>query len=1093
MKDSVVHDWRRSHAMHVQVCVRLNKNSIIGRNSSVRSLRGLGLYGSRVSSDRSSSGIKKQHKAALSAVSSTDSGHSSSCGGCHDHIPDTWLSKSLTKLGVLPLTERLSHDGRWTVASIACFVFALLAGMEMGSQILGTTLASAVHVTALSSTFLISGLPQTVEALCLASAGKIDTHVLTNLAVVGTLLLGMAQEGALLSLLFQISHSLEEKFTAKAKGGVERLFSTIPTQANLVPLEEGSGKPILEASRTVLAMSIKPGQHILVKPGDQVPVDGIVVWGSAGVSLQHISGESQPVRMEEGSAVPAGSLNTDGLLVVRVTATSDESTPARIARMTAEAQIAKPQLQLTLDRVGETWSKTVIAASLITLMGLPLLTGIPLLGAGGAFYRALGVLTAGSPCAVVLVPLAYVCAIATVTSRGVLVKSSASLELLNSCGTVALDKTGTITTGSLTLTDTRVLLSEDSMHENMWNSTESTHSTNSNASEHNISTTDSSCTSVTGSRMSETGVLDCNSIAHTDSASMPDSEYGARVASSMLRGAGTLTAAQVDSCNNIQTQPSESSSTAAGVKNSGPTLEGGVADTEQNCIALQCCLALSRASNHPVSKAVVQSLNSLLKSAPFDLDVESFEQIPGLGVQGICRVSTRSPESNKRVFSVQFGSLGLIKRSVSPANADLVRRLEDVLTQQHSMSSKVVSFLTLAEQEASLATSTSPHSSGLNGSHGPMQSSMVLHSPPAPTHPICYIAMMCFEDVIQPDVRRAVEDLQGGSWRGGSRSAGGGKHVVMLTGDNARVAGQVAESVGIKEFHADLKPEHKLQYITAFDASERDKAGERGEPAQSTPVGGHRSGLVMMGDGINDAPALAAARVGVAVASTPSDMVAAAADIIVLNGLGVRNLPWLFSVADRTQKIINQSMALALLSVVFATLPTIAGFFPLWLAVLVHEGATVMVALNSLRLLVDDGPAGASGTISGFHKTLLNSLRALKELFTAEDGHAHHHHHHQHEVNEHDHHHHDDHDDHHHQYPEHNAKHAGRQEAPAPAERLVSGDVAHASIAHAHGDDNHSETANKDVGNDCIENSKNGNGNWTGSCSAGAVHAVINS
>ena len=71
----------------------------------------------------------------------------------------------------------------------------------------------------------------------------------------------------------------------------------------------------------------------------QVPLDGVVVWGAAGVSMSHISGESRPMRMAEGDEVPAGSLNTDGLMVIRVTATADESTPARIARLTAAAQV----------------------------------------------------------------------------------------------------------------------------------------------------------------------------------------------------------------------------------------------------------------------------------------------------------------------------------------------------------------------------------------------------------------------------------------------------------------------------------------------------------------------------------------------------------------------------------------------------------------------------------------------------------------------------------------------------------------------------------------------------------------------------------
>jgi cation transport ATPase len=216
-------------------------------------------------------------------------------------------------------------------------------------------------------------------------------------------------------LLFQISHSLEEKFTSRARGSVERLFSSVPTQvgrllwilrkggvskkhgpsktlscdspsgdpsrfqATLVEMDAALGRPLLKSASKVLARSVSPGQHVLIKPGEQVrekqrasdqafnhgpclrpvlnfsasphpcvpplppcqvPLDGVVAWGAAGVSMAHISGESRPSRVAAGDEVPAGSLNTDGLIVVRVTATADESTPARIARLTAAAQVS---------------------------------------------------------------------------------------------------------------------------------------------------------------------------------------------------------------------------------------------------------------------------------------------------------------------------------------------------------------------------------------------------------------------------------------------------------------------------------------------------------------------------------------------------------------------------------------------------------------------------------------------------------------------------------------------------------------------------------------------------------------------------------
>ena len=132
-------------------------------------------------------------------------------------------------------------------------------------------------------------------------------------------------------------------------------------------------QPVMKESRSVLARSLTLGQYVLVKPAEQIPVDGVVVFGTASLVMAHITGESHPVPVSPNDQVTAGSINTDGLLVVRVTAKVDDSTPARIARMAADAQSSKPKLQRTLDKVGQIWSKGVILISLLTLLILPVL------------------------------------------------------------------------------------------------------------------------------------------------------------------------------------------------------------------------------------------------------------------------------------------------------------------------------------------------------------------------------------------------------------------------------------------------------------------------------------------------------------------------------------------------------------------------------------------------------------------------------------------------------------------------------------------------------------------------------------------------
>jgi len=156
-----------------------------------------------------------------------------------------------------------------------------------------------------------------------------------------------------------------------------------------------------------------------------------------------------------------------------------------------------------------------------------------------------------------------------------------------------------------------------------------------------------------------------------------------------------------------------------------------------------------------------------------------------------------------------------------------------------------------------------------------------------------------------------------------------GKKMVMLTGDHRKNAEKVAREVGIFEVYADLKPEDKLQKIEELSKKE---------------------GLLMCGDGINDAPALSRATVGVSMGTIASGAAKEVADCIFLHD-HIEELQWLFDKAAMTKKIVRQNLCIALIAMVGGSLPAIMGFIPLWLAVILHEGGTVLVGLNAMRLL----------------------------------------------------------------------------------------------------------------------------------------------
>jgi Cd2+/Zn2+-exporting ATPase len=175
-----------------------------------------------------------------------------------------------------------------------------------------------------------------------------------------------------------------------------------------------------------------------------------------------------------------------------------------------------------------------------------------------------------------------------------------------------------------------------------------------------------------------------------------------------------------------------------------------------------------------------------------------------------------------------------------------------------------------------------------------------------------------FVDTIRPEAASVVQKLHQENLR-----------VIMLSGDHATNAIPVAKQLGIDEVFADLRPEDKMN-----------KVGELSK----------ERGLAMIGDGINDAPALARSTVGIAMGKIGSATAVEAADIVFLSD-DLSLLPWLYNKAHHTRSILRQNIILALSVIVFATTPALLGLVPLWLAVILHEGGTVLVGLNSLRLL----------------------------------------------------------------------------------------------------------------------------------------------
>jgi P-type E1-E2 ATPase len=175
-----------------------------------------------------------------------------------------------------------------------------------------------------------------------------------------------------------------------------------------------------------------------------------------------------------------------------------------------------------------------------------------------------------------------------------------------------------------------------------------------------------------------------------------------------------------------------------------------------------------------------------------------------------------------------------------------------------------------------------------------------------------------FSDALRSEVQEVLESLK-------SR----GLEITMLTGDHLESAQQTAQKLGIDKVYADLRPEHKLEMISKLSKENH---------------------LAMVGDGINDAPALTRASVGISMGEIGSATAVDASDIVLLQD-DLRLINWLHIKAKKTMAIVKQNLSLALGVIVLATTPALLGVIPLWLAVILHEGGTVLVGLNSLRLL----------------------------------------------------------------------------------------------------------------------------------------------
>ncbi|HIQ00264.1 TPA: cadmium-translocating P-type ATPase [Candidatus Bipolaricaulota bacterium] len=284
---------------------------------------------------------------------------------------------------------------------------------------------------------LLGGIPVARRALAELRRRLLGIDLLVSIAITGALALGETFEAGSLAFLFGVAEWLEDRAAGRARRSLRELLDRVPKRATVL---RGGGELELPVE------AISPGEVILVRPGETIGLDGVVVRGRASVSEAAITGEATPVLKEEGSPVYAGTLNEDGALEIRVTRPVGDSTLARIAKLVEEARRRKAPTERLVDRFARYYTPAVVGVALLVAT-LPPLLGLP---PRVWLLRALTLLVIACPCALAIsTPAAMVSALVASARRGILVKGGAALEAVAKVKHLALDKTGTLTTGEL--------------------------------------------------------------------------------------------------------------------------------------------------------------------------------------------------------------------------------------------------------------------------------------------------------------------------------------------------------------------------------------------------------------------------------------------------------------------------------------------------------------------------------------------------------------------------------------------------------------------------------------------------------------------
>lgn len=314
-------------------------------------------------------------------------------------------------------------------------VYRLLIGAIIG--ILGIAIKiSPINMILIVIAYIILIYKTLLTALKQLKNRKINENFLVSISAIGAYLLGKHHEGLMVIFLYELGKMLEAKAVARSRNSVSELMNI---------KEESSNLKVNNKIKKVPTTEVSIGDIIVVKEGERVPLDGIVIKGNSLVDTSFLTGESIPVSVKQGSVLLSGSINKGDILEIKVTSLYKDSTVSKILELVENATERKTKAETIVSKYSSKYTLAVIIIALLVSFVLPLVSSLSL---SKCIYKGLTILVISCPCAIAIsVPLSYFSGIGRASKEGILVKGSNYLDSIKDISDIAFDKTGTITTG----------------------------------------------------------------------------------------------------------------------------------------------------------------------------------------------------------------------------------------------------------------------------------------------------------------------------------------------------------------------------------------------------------------------------------------------------------------------------------------------------------------------------------------------------------------------------------------------------------------------------------------------------------------------